>query len=78
MQECLIYHDRSSRDFGAYVNYPLAPISAKRDISNVSIPGLSGDYLNDNLKFQNVIQSISFTVLRPHKYTFIVCFGCFV
>lgn len=69
MQECLIYHDRSSQDFGAYVNYPLAPISAKRDISNVSIPGLSGDYLNDNLKFQNATQSISFTVLRPHKYT---------
>lgn len=64
----LIYNRRSSTDFGALITYPFAITQAKRDVSSVSIPGVNGDYINDNLKYQNINQIIPFTVFRPKQY----------
>lgn len=63
-QKYLLYHGRSSREFGAYINYPLNFVQANRDLSTTPINGVSGDYIEDNMRYQNISQTIVFTVIR--------------
>lgn len=64
----LKYNGRSSLDFGAYLTWPTNLVHAKRDLSGISIPGLSGDYISDNRKYTNITQPLQFYVLRPTFY----------
>lgn len=65
----LIHHGVSSIKFGAYIVYPTNLISPKLDINQASIPGVSGDYLTSNYRYQNVTQTVVFQVEQPPHYT---------
>ena len=65
----MIYHNRSSTDFGIFLNYPEPYMFAQREFQAVHVPGRSGDIIEDNGAFQNPIMTVPFEVVRPQRYT---------
>lgn len=64
----LIYHNESSTDFGAWVNYPLVQATTKRNVTLTQVVGVNGSYINDNLNYTDITQQITFSVQRPTRY----------
>lgn len=64
----LIFHNKSSTDFGAWINYPMVQATTKRNVSLSPVVGVNGSYINDNLNYTDVTQQISFFVERPLRY----------
>lgn len=64
----LIYHNKSSTDFGAWIQYPTVQATTKRNVSLTPVVGVNGSYINDNLNYTDVVQQITFFVERPLRY----------
>ena len=64
----LIYHGTGSDYYGAMVVYPLVQATTKRNVSLTSVVGVNGSYINDNLKYTDITQQITFIVERPIFY----------
>lgn len=64
----LIYHNKSSTDFGAWIQYPTVQATTKRNVSLTPVVGVNGSYINDSLNYTDVSQQITFFVERPLKY----------
>lgn len=64
----LIYHNKSSTEFGARIIYPMVQAITKRNTSLTSVVGINGSYINDSQNYTDVSQQISFYVERPLRY----------
>ena len=64
----LIYHNKSSTDFGAWIQYPTVQATTKRNVSLTPVVGVNGSYINDSFNYTDVSQQITFFVERPLKY----------
>lgn len=64
----LQHNGKTSYDFGAVVNSPFNLVHAKRDVSGTSVPGVNGGIIEDNQHYNDVTQTITFTVYRPSAY----------
>lgn len=60
----LKYNDRSSSEFGCYLQYPFNLVHTKKDVSGTTVPGVDGDFIQDNLRSVNVTQQLVFWVER--------------
>ncbi|KRL10727.1 tail protein [Schleiferilactobacillus perolens DSM 12744] len=47
-----------------HINYPLELIHPEADVTSVSVPGVNGDIVQDNLRYKNISQPIAFTIIR--------------
>ena len=66
--EVMIYHNRSSTDYGILLQYPEPYIYAAKEQQQVHIPGRSGDIIEDNEAFQNPTLSVPFIVKLPDQF----------
>lgn len=66
--EVMIYHNRSSTDYGILLQYPEPYIYATKEQQQVHVPGRSGDIIEDNEAFQNPTLSVPFIVKLPDQF----------
>lgn len=66
--EKMIYHNRSSTDYGIFINYPEPYIFSQKEATFTHVPGRSGDVIEDNMAYQNGTLAVPFTVVRPEHY----------
>lgn len=66
--EKMIYHNRSSTDYGIFINFPEPYVFAQKEFTPTHVPGRSGDVIEDNMAYQNPTLTVSFTVVRPERY----------
>lgn len=66
--EVMIYHNRSSTDYGILLQYPEPYIYASKEQTQVHVPGRSGDIIEDNGAFQNATLSVPFVVTLPNQF----------
>lgn len=56
------YRGRSSDELSMLVSYPVELAHADPDVDSISVPGVNGDIIQDNLRYKNIDQTISFIV----------------
>ena len=66
--EVMIYHNRSSTDYGILLQYPEPYIYAAKEQQQVHVPGRSGDIIEDNGAYQNPTLSVPFMVSLPDMF----------
>lgn len=64
----MIYHNRSSTDYGIFLNYPEPYIFAGKEFTATHVPGRNGDVIEDNGAFNNPTLTVPFVVKRPDQY----------
>jgi predicted phage tail component-like protein len=64
----LIYHNRSSADFGIYVEFPLTMPAPQLDATVTHINGRNGDLLQTYQSFKNITLTANITVFKPKQY----------
>lgn len=66
----LTYRNHASTDFGILLSYPWVPVHATRDVTATHVPGVSGDVLQDDGSYQNVVETFTGIVIRdPRLYS---------
>lgn len=66
--EAMIYHNRSSTDYGILLQFPEPYIYAAKEMTTVHVPGRSGDIIEDNDAYQNQTLTVPFNVIMPEAY----------
>ena len=66
--EIMIYHNRSSTDYGILLQFPEPYIYAPKEQTQVHVPGRSGDIIEDNNAYQNATLTVPFIVSLPKQY----------
>ncbi|MCZ3844170.1 phage tail protein [Lactobacillus mulieris] len=64
----LIVKNKSSTDYGVFIQYPFTLVNTLPEITAVQIPGHSGDLLTNNTRFQNVTQTLNLYIEKPQEY----------
>lgn len=62
--DMISYRGRTSDEFLMRINYPLEFAHPEADVATVSVPGVNGDVVQDNLRYKNISQPIVFTIIR--------------
>lgn len=66
--EVMIYHNRSSTDYGILLQYPEPYIYAAKEQTQVHVPGRNGDIIEDNGAYQNPTLTVPFLVTLPDQF----------
>lgn len=67
--EVMIYHNRSSTDYGILLQFPEPYIYSAKEQTQVHVPGRSGDIIEDNDAYQNPVLTVPFLVKSmPNEY----------
>lgn len=64
----IIYHNRSSADFGIYCQTPITIPTPQLDVTATHINGRNGDLLQSYGSFKNIDLTISVTIFKPKQY----------
>lgn len=64
----MIYHGRSSREFGIYLNYPLPYSFSEEDVNFDDAPGRNGSLIRDNGARKPLTITVNFTIIKPARY----------
>lgn len=66
--EKMIYHNRSSTDYGIFLTYPEPYVFSQKESNFVHVPGRSGDIIEDNGAYQNPTLTVPFIVKKPKSF----------
>ena len=66
--EVMIYHNRSSTDYGILLQFPEPYIYAPKEMTAVHVPGRSGDIIEDNGAYNNPTLTVNFIVVLPKRF----------
>ena len=58
------YRGRTSDEFCLHITFPFDFVHAEADVNPVSVPGINGDIVQDNLRYKNISQNFAFTIIR--------------
>ena len=61
----LIFQGKNSRDLGILIKYPFNWVHPVPDLDPTHIKGRNGDFLQDNISYQNVTETFTAVVNRP-------------
>lgn len=65
----IIYHNRSSADFGIYAEIPTTIPTPQLDVTVTHINGRNGDLLQSYDSFKNITLTFNVTVFKPKQYS---------